>query len=120
MLFTPLNGHVVIREQDAERTSRGGIVLPDSAQKKSCKGTVVAVYEPYEDPDGAHDPKVNPGDVVLFPKYAGEEFSFDGEKVMLLKESLILGICRESETLPLPAKVDLQSMARKAYAEGSS
>jgi len=93
MIFKPLNGQVVVKRTSAEKVTRGGIVLPDNAQKESQIGTVKAVFEPYTDADGKHhESQVSVGDVVLFPKYEGEEFTFDDEKVLLMKHTAIRGV----------------------------
>lgn len=96
MNFTPLNGHIVIRELDADRQTKGGIILPDNAQKKSQRGVVLFAFEPYINKDGERvKPQVKPGDLVLFPKYEGEEFEFGNVKVMILKDSVLRGIFRD-------------------------
>ena len=93
MIFVPLNGHVVVERTSSEKVTRGGIILPDNAQKESQIGTVVAVFNPYTDADGKkHEAQIKPGDTVIFPKYDGEEISLDGRKVLLMKHTAIRGL----------------------------
>lgn len=103
MKLVPLNERIVVRRESSEKISAGGIVIPDSAQKQSQRGEVIAVWHSYEDDDGKrHRPSLRKGDRVLFPKYSGEEFDMDGSKVLLLKETDLLGLIDESDE---PAKV---------------
>lgn len=101
MNLIPLNERLVVARLDAERQSPGGIIIPDSAQKQSQRGLVLAVWNPYDDTEGKrHKSVVKEGDLVLMPKYSGEEFATDsGKKVILLKESELLAVIRDYQVV---------------------
>jgi len=127
LIFIPLNGHIVVKRTSSEKVTRGGIVLPDSSQKESQIGTVVAVYNEYVDEDGkTRKPRVKPGDTVLFPKYEGEGIELDGEKLLVMKDTCIRGLIHGYEFSAIPAangksyEQNMQEAARAAYAEASS
>ncbi|PWH12283.1 MAG: co-chaperone GroES [Anaerolineae bacterium] len=89
----PLGDRVVVEPIEQEEVTAGGIVLPDTAKEKPQQGHVIAVGPGARDEDGDRitmDVKV--GDRVLFAKYAGTELKLDGKKVLILRESDILGI----------------------------
>ena len=89
----PLGEKVLIRRLEAEQTTRGGIVLPDTAREKPQKGTVQALGDGKLLDDGTRaDFQVSVGDVVLFASYAGTEIKVDGEELMLMDESDVLAI----------------------------
>ena len=93
MNIRPLHDRVVVKRMEEERTSAGGIVIPDSAAEKPQKGEIVAVGNGKITDSGdvrALDVKV--GDQVLFGKYSGTEIKVDGEDVLIMKEEDILGI----------------------------
>ncbi|MGD2054899.1 MAG: co-chaperone GroES [Gammaproteobacteria bacterium] len=93
MNIRPLHDRVVVKRMEEERTSAGGIVIPDSAAEKPQKGEVVAVGNGKLTDSGelrALDVKV--GDQVLFGKYSGTEIKIDGEDVLIMKEEDILGV----------------------------
>ena len=93
MNIRPLHDRVVVKRMEEERTSAGGIVIPDSAAEKPQKGEVVAVGNGKLTDSGelrALDVKV--GDQVLFGKYSGTEIKLDGEDVLIMKEEDILGV----------------------------
>lgn len=93
MNIRPLHDRVVVKRMEEERTSAGGIVIPDSAAEKPQKGEIVAVGNGKITESGdvrALDVKV--GDQVLFGKYSGTEIKVDGEDVLIMKEEDILGI----------------------------
>ncbi len=93
MNIRPLHDRVVVKRMEEERTSAGGIVIPDSAAEKPQKGEIVAVGNGKITDSGevrALDVKV--GDQVLFGKYSGTEIKVDGEDVLIMKEEAILGI----------------------------
>lgn len=127
MIFTPLNGQVVVKRKNSESVTRGGIVLPDNAQKESQEGTVLAVFSEYTDADGkTHRPQVDVGDRILFPKYEGEEFDMPPwGKVLLMKGTAIRGIIRDENAEQEEPPGDTYGeriawLARNAYAEASS
>jgi len=93
MGFRPLHDRVVVKRIDAEQKSAGGIIIPDTAKEKPQQGEVVAVGP------GARNEKgelvaldVKPGDVVLFGKWSGTEVKIDGQDLLIMKESDILGV----------------------------
>jgi chaperonin GroES len=93
MNIRPLHDRVVVKRMEEERTSAGGIVIPDSAAEKPQKGEIVAVGNGKVTDSGemrALDVKV--GDQVLFGKYSGTEIKLDGEDVLIMKEEDILGV----------------------------
>ena len=93
MGFRPLHDRVLVRRVEAEEKSAGGIIIPDSAKEKPAEGEIVAAGEGARDDDGdriALDVKV--GDRVLFGKWSGTEVRVDGEDLLIMKESDILGI----------------------------
>ena len=93
MKFRPLHDRVVIRRVDAEARTAGGIFIPDTAQEKPVEGEIVAVGPGARDETGKVVPlDVRPGDRILFGKWSGSEIKIDGEELMIMKESDILGI----------------------------
>lgn len=93
MKFRPLHDRVVVRRVDAETKSSGGIIIPDTATEKPQQGEVVAAGPGARDDSGkvaALD--VKPGDKVLFGKWSGTEVKIDGEDLLIMKESDIMGV----------------------------
>ena len=93
MKFRPLHDRVVVKRIDAEEKSKGGIIIPDTAKEKPQEGEVVAVGPGGRDEAGkliAIDVKA--GDRVLFGKWSGTEVKLDGEELLIMKESDIMGI----------------------------
>jgi chaperonin GroES len=89
----PLGGKVLIQRLEAEETTRGGIVLPDTAKEKPQKGTVLALGDGKLLDDGTRaDFQVHKGDKVLFASYAGTEIKVEGKEYMLMDESDVLAI----------------------------
>lgn len=89
--IVPLGDKVVLKRQEADSTTAGGIVLPDSAQDKPQKGEVVAVGDGHVKDDGTKAPlTVKEGDRVIFSSYAGDEISIGTHDYLLLRESDIL------------------------------
>ncbi len=87
----PLGDRVVVNREEAETTTKGGIVLPDSAQDKPQKGVVIAVGDGHVMKDGTKKPlAVKEGDRVLFQSYGPEEIRLGDEELLLLRESDIL------------------------------
>jgi chaperonin GroES len=93
MQFRPLHDRVVLRRiEEAERTP-GGIIIPDTAKEKPQQGEVIAVGPGARDEKGAVQPlDVKAGDRVLFGKWSGSEVKIDGEELLIMKESDILGV----------------------------
>jgi chaperonin GroES len=93
MGFRPLHDRVLVRRVEAEEKTRGGIIIPDTAQEKPMEGEVVAVGPGARDADGKlHPLDVKAGDRVLFGKWSGTEVKLDGEDLMIMKESDIMGV----------------------------
>jgi chaperonin GroES len=93
MKFRPLQDRVLVRRVEADVKSSGGIIIPDTAKEKPMEGEVVAVGSGSRAEDGTiHPLEVKPGDRVLFGKWSGTEIKLDGEELMIMKESDILGI----------------------------
>ena len=93
MQFRPLHDRVVVRRIDAEEKSKGGIIIPDTAKEKPQEGEVVAVGPGARDDRGQLvELSVRAGDRILFGKWSGTEVKIDGEDLLIMKESDILGI----------------------------
>ena len=93
MKLRPLADKVLIKRLEAEETTKGGIVLPDSAKEKPKKGKVVNLGDGKLLDDGTRSEfQVKVGDVVLFTSYAGTEVKIDGEEFLIMADSEILGI----------------------------
>ena len=91
--FRPLHDRVVVRRVDAEAKTAGGIIIPDTAQEKPQEGEIVAVGSGARDEAGKLVPlDVKAGDRILFGKWSGTEVKVDGEDLLIMKESDILGI----------------------------
>jgi chaperonin GroES len=93
MSFRPLHDRVVVRRLDGEEKTKGGIIIPDTAKEKPSEGVIVAVGPGARDDNGkvtALD--VKSGDRVLFGKWSGTEVKVDGEELLIMKESDIMGI----------------------------
>ena len=93
MKIRPLHDRVIVKRMEEERTSPGGIVIPDTAAEKPIKGEVVAVGEgKVLDNGSVRAPKVKAGDKVLFGKYSGTEVKLDGTEYLVVKEDDIFAI----------------------------
>jgi chaperonin GroES len=93
MKFRPLHDRVVVRRIEEDERTRGGIIIPDTAKEKPQQGEIVAVGPGAPDEKGKIQPlDVKPGDRVLFGKWSGTEVKLDGEEVLIMKESDILGV----------------------------
>ena len=93
MAFRPLHDRVLVRRIEAEEKTAGGIIIPDSAKEKPSEGEIVAVGSGTRADDGKVTPlDVQPGDRVLFGKWSGTEVKLDGEDLLIMKESDIMGI----------------------------
>jgi chaperonin GroES len=96
MKFRPLHDRVVVRRIEAEEKSTGGIIIPDTAKEKPSQGEVIAVGPGGRDDTGKLIPiDVKEGDRVLFGKWSGTEVKIDGEELLIMKESDIMGIIDE-------------------------
>jgi chaperonin GroES len=91
--FRPLHDRVVVRRINAEEKTKGGIIIPDTAKEKPQEGEVVAVGPGGRDEAGKLTPiDVKAGDRVLFGKWSGTEVKIDGEELLIMKESDIMGV----------------------------
>ena len=93
MKFRPLHDRVVVERIDADAKSAGGILIPDSAQEKPSQGEIVAIGPGGRDDAGKLIPiDLKKGDRVLFGKWSGTEVKLDGEELLIMKESDIMGV----------------------------
>jgi chaperonin GroES len=93
MKFRPLHDRVVVRRIEEDERTRGGIIIPDTAKEKPQQGEIVAVGPGAPDEKGKVQPlDVKPGDRVFFGKWSGTEVKIDGEELLIMKESDILGV----------------------------
>ena len=93
MSFRPLGDRVLVRRVEEEAKTKGGIIIPDTAKEKPQEGEVVAVGPGARDEDGKRIPMdVKAGDRILFGKWSGTEVKIDGEDLIIMKESDVLGI----------------------------
>jgi chaperonin GroES len=91
--FRPLHDRVVVKRIDAEEKSAGGIIIPDTAKEKPSQGEVVAVGPGGRDESGKLIPiDIKTGDRVLFGKWSGTEVKLDGDELLIMKESDIMGV----------------------------
>ena len=91
--FRPLHDRVVVKRIDADAKSKGGIIIPDSAKEKPSQGEIVAVGPGGRDEAGKLIPiDLKVGDRVLFGKWSGTEIKLDGEELLIMKESDIMGV----------------------------
>ena len=99
MNFRPLHDRVLVRRVTAEEKTAGGIIIPDTAKEKPMEGEVIAVGPGARDEQGqvvALDVKA--GDRVLFGKWSGTEVRLDGEELLIMKESDVMGIVEQSDS----------------------
>lgn len=93
MAFRPLHDRVLVRRIEADQKTAGGIIIPDSAQEKPSEGEILAVGNGAKADDGTVTPlDVKVGDRVLFGKWSGTEVKIDGEDLLIMKESDIMGV----------------------------
>ena len=93
--FRPLHDRVVVRRLESEEKTKGGIIIPDSAKEKPQQGEIIATGPGGRDEAGKLIPlDVKPGDKVLFGKWSGTEVKLDGEELLIMKESDIMGVIR--------------------------
>ena len=93
MNIRPLQDRVLVRRIDVDEKTTGGIIIPDSAQEKPSEGEVLSVGPGVRDENGkVHSLDVSKGDRILFGKFSGTEVKLDGEELLIMKESDIMGI----------------------------
>jgi chaperonin GroES len=91
--FTPLHDRILVRRVEEAGTTRGGLIIPDSAKDKPQEGAVISVGNGKTNDEGKLFPlAVKEGDSILFGKYAGSEIKLDGEDFLIMKEEEVLGI----------------------------
>lgn len=99
MKFRPLHDRVVVRRLDSEEKTKGGIIIPDTAKEKPQEGEIIAVGPGGRDESGKIQPlDVKAGDRVLFGKWSGTEVKIDGEDLLIMKESDIMGVITTSSS----------------------
>jgi chaperonin GroES len=93
--FTPLHDRILVRRVEESETTRGGIIIPDSAKDKPQEGEIIAVGKGKSNEEGkVFALEVKEGDRVLFGKYAGTEIKIDGEEFVIMREEEVLGILK--------------------------
>ena len=93
MTFRPLHDRVLVRRVESEEKTKGGIIIPDTAKEKPIEGEVLAVGNGSRDEQGkVHPLDVKAGDRILFGKWSGTEVKIDGEDLLVMKESDIMGV----------------------------
>ncbi len=93
MAFTPLHDRVVVRRTEGDEKTAGGLIIPDSAKEKPAEGEIISVGAGARDEDGKRvEMDVKAGDKILFGKWSGTEITLDGEELLMMKESDIMGI----------------------------
>src|SRR5579863_9817231 len=107
MKFRPLHDRVVVRRVDAEEKTKGGIIIPDTAKEKPQEGEVVAAGPGARDESGKLVPlDLKAGDRLLFGKWSGTEIKLEGEELLIMKESDVMGVVegRAAESRAAPAR----------------
>ena len=100
MKFRPLHDRVVIRRAEGDMKSKGGIIIPDTAKEKPQEGEVIAVGPGSRDDSGKLIPlDVKAGDTILFGKWSGTEVKIDGEDLLIMKESDVMGIVEKAKVV---------------------
>ncbi len=93
MAFTPLHDRVLVRRLEGEEKTAGGLIIPDSAKEKPAEGEIISAGEGARKDSGELIPMaVKAGDKVLFGKWSGTEVTIDGDELLIMKESDILGL----------------------------
>jgi len=93
MKFRPLHDRVVVRRLDSEEKTKGGIIIPDTAKEKPQEGEIIAVGPGGRDENGKLTPlDVKKGDKILFGEWSGTEVKIDGQELLIMKESDIMGV----------------------------
>ena len=99
MKFRPLHDRVLVRRIEQDEKTTGGIIIPDSAQEKPTEGEVLAVGSGVRDENGELQPlDVKAGDRILFGKWSGTEVELDGEDLLIMKESDIMGVLKSAKS----------------------
>jgi chaperonin GroES len=94
MKIRPLQDRIIVKRIDEEETTKGGIIIPDTAKEKPQEGKVIAVGKGKVQENGKVQPlDVKKGDRVLFSKYAGTEVNIEGDEHLIIREDDVLGVC---------------------------
>ena len=106
MKFRPLHDRVVVKRVDAEEKTKGGIIIPDTAKEKPQEGEVIAAGPGARDETGKLIPlDLKAGDRILFGKWSGTEIKIDGEDLLIMKESDVMGVVEaQAASRPAPAR----------------
>ena len=107
MKFRPLHDRVVVRRIESEEKTKGGIIIPDTAKEKPQEGEVIAVGPGARDESGKLVPlDLKAGDRILFGKWSGTEIKLEGEELLIMKESDVMGVVegRAAESRAAPAR----------------
>lgn len=100
MAFRPLHDRILVRRIEADEKTAGGIIIPDTAKEKPQEGEVIAVGPGARDESGQLQPlDVKIGDRILFGKWSGTEIKLDGEDLIIMKESDVMGVIDQTATL---------------------
>src|SRR5438876_12050660 len=100
MKFRPLHDRVVVRRLEGEEKSKGGIIIPDTAKEKPQEGEVIAVGPGARDESGKLVPlDVKVGDRILFGKWSGTEIKLNGQDLLIMKESDVMGVIEQTATV---------------------
>jgi chaperonin GroES len=100
MTFRPLHDRILVRRIEADEKTAGGIIIPDTAKEKPQEGEVIAVGSGARDDSGKLVPlDVKAGDRILFGKWSGTEIKLGGEDLLIMKESDVMGVIADVETL---------------------
>ena len=99
MKFRPLHDRVLVRRIEQDEKTTGGIIIPDTAQEKPTEGEVLAVGSGVRDENGELQPlDVKVGDRILFGKWSGTEVELDGDELLIMKESDIMGVLKSAKS----------------------
>ena len=100
MTFRPLHDRILVRRIEAEEKTAGGIIIPDTAKEKPQEGEVIAVGPGARDESGKLTPlDVKAGDRILFGKWSGTEIKLNGEDLLIMKESDVMGVIEQTATV---------------------
>lgn len=121
MSFRPLHDRVLVRRVESEEKTAGGIIIPASAQEKPQEGIIVAVGSGTRDEAGNVTPlEVKPGERVLFGKWSGTEVKIDGEELLIMKESDVMGVIEVGAAPKAAASKAADAPAKRGRPKGST
>ena len=121
MKFRPLHDRVVVRRIEGEEKTKGGIIIPDTVKEKPQEGEVIAVGPGARDESGKLMPlELKAGDRVLFGKWSGTEVKIDGEELLIMKESDVMGVIEGAEPPPRRRRPDAASASSSHNSRNSN